>query len=106
MKRKRNIKTYLYLLLRHCGMLCRKPGKITRRIRVAKTIHPDGSTTHYDEYLAKIPENKFSLQSEVGAFLATKKLSKPNCKFDITLQLCSCGKNLNEFVNTACNNKK
>ena len=106
MKRKRNFQTKLYLALRRMGMLCKPPKSEPRKLRLAMTVHADGSITKYDEPLDSIPENKYSLQSEIGAFLSDKKVSKPGCKFDVNTQSCVCGHALNDFLTKTCNNKK
>ena len=106
MKRKRNFQTSIYLALRHMGMLCKVAKPAARKIHVAKTIHPDGRETIYNAPLDAMPENTYSLESEVGAFLADKKISKPGCKFDIAKQSCVCGYALNDFLTKTCNNKK
>jgi len=46
------------------------------------------------------------LQSEIGAFLSDKKVSKPGCKFDVNMQSCVCGHSLNDFLTKTCNTKK
>lgn len=40
--------------LRRLGLLCKKPTEPTKRIRISRTINPDGSTTHH-ERLTKQP---------------------------------------------------
>lgn len=77
-----------------------------RKLRIAMTIHSDGSVTKYDGPIDAVPVNQHSLQSEVGAFLADKKISKPGCKFDVSTQSCICGHSLNDFLTKTCNNKK
>jgi hypothetical protein len=106
MKRKRNFQTSIYLALRHMGMLCKVSKPTARKIHVVKTIHPDGRVTTYNAPLDAMPENKYSLQSEIGAFLSDKKVSKPGCKFDVNTQSCVCGHSLNDFLTKTCNNKK
>lgn len=106
MTRKRNFKTTFYLTLRHLGMLCKVPRQTVRKIHVAKTIHPDGSETSYDAPLDVMPENPNPLQSAIAVFIAEKKLSRDNCKFDAGTQSCVCGNSLDSFLNKTCNNKK
>jgi hypothetical protein len=106
MKRKRNFQTSFYLALRRVGMLCKAPRMAPRRIHVVKTVHPNGRETIYNEPLATMPENSYSLESEIGAFLSDKKISKPGCKFNVTTQSCVCGHSLNDFLSKTCNNKK
>lgn len=42
MTRKRNFKTKLFLLLRRCGALCKKPVYRKPVIKIARTVYPDG----------------------------------------------------------------
>ena len=42
MTRKRNLKTTLFLWLRHKGMLCKKPVYKKPVIKISKTVYPDG----------------------------------------------------------------
>jgi len=106
MKRRRNFQTKLYLALRRLGMLCKVPRPEPRRFLISKTIHPDGDVTIYNAPLDAMPENKYSLQSEIGAFLSDKKVSKPGCKFNVDTQSCVCGHSLNDFLTKTCNTKK
>ena len=41
-------KSKFKLLLRRLGMLCKRPKDQTRRIRITRTINPDGTETHHD----------------------------------------------------------
>ena len=34
--------------LRRLGLLCKKPTEPSKRIRISKTINPDGSTTYHE----------------------------------------------------------
>jgi len=106
MNRRRNFQTKLYLVLRHMGMLCKPKRPEPRKLKLAMTIHADGSITKYDGPIDAVPANTHSLQSQIGAFLADKKVSKPGCKFDINTQSCVCGHVLNDFLTKTCNNKK
>ena len=106
MKRKRNFQTAFYLALRRMGMLCKPPKPEPRKLKLAMTIHSDGSITKYDGPIDAVPVNTHSLESEVGAFLADKKISKPGCKFDVSSHTGVCGHSLNDFLTRTCNNKK
>lgn len=46
-------KSKFKLLLRRFGMLCKRPVTKTHRIRIARTINPDGSITKYDRLTEK-----------------------------------------------------
>jgi hypothetical protein len=45
---RKKINSRFKLLLRRCGMLCRKPKANSKRIRIKRTINPDGSVTDHD----------------------------------------------------------
>lgn len=51
----KRIKSKFKLLMRRMGMLCRKPKEKTRRIRISKTINPDGTTTEHKDRLTEQP---------------------------------------------------
>ena len=42
MKRKRTLKTRLFLLLRKMGMLCKKPVYRKPIIKISRTVYPEG----------------------------------------------------------------
>jgi hypothetical protein len=42
------LKNRLKIKLRKMGMLCKKPSPIPKRIRISKTINPDGSETKHN----------------------------------------------------------
>lgn len=88
MKRKRNLKTKLFLQLRKWGMICRKPQPYTHRLRIAKTVLPDGTPS--------------SIEAEEYVFLQNKKLSMPKCGFDIDTKTCGCGVSFQEFLTGQC----
>jgi hypothetical protein len=46
-------KSRFKLLLRRFGMLCKRPVTKTHRIRIARTINPDGSITKHDRLTDK-----------------------------------------------------
>ena len=50
-------KSKFKLLLRRLGMLCKRPKDQTRRIRITRTLNPDGSVTHHDR-LTEQPLNE------------------------------------------------
>ena len=45
---KRKIKSRFKLMLRRLGMLCKQPNEPKNRIRISKTLNPDGTTTVHD----------------------------------------------------------
>lgn len=46
---KRKLKTKLMLAFRSVGLLCKRPTAPTRRIRISKTLNPDGTVTEHDK---------------------------------------------------------
>ena len=46
---RKRIKSRFKLTLRRFGMLCRKSKPKTKRIRIAKTINPDGTITEHEK---------------------------------------------------------
>jgi len=102
---KTKTKTQFKLFLRRLGFLCRKPTKTTRRLRVAKTLNPDGTITVYDQPIFSLPENLYSLESEIHVFLEEKKSVNPGCKFDTNAKTCVCGKTMEEFLTNKCISK-
>jgi hypothetical protein len=45
---KTKTKAHFQLFLRRLGLLCKKPTEPTKRVRISKTINPDGSTTKHE----------------------------------------------------------
>ena len=76
MTRKRDLKTFFLLMLRHMGMLCRKPRQEKPGLRIAYSIYP---------------EDRNPIQAERHVWVETKKTSRKNCKFDSKTMSCSCG---------------
>jgi len=64
---KKKIKSRFLLALRKYGMLCKKPGKTTRYIKVSKTVFPDGSEVKHQR-ITSIPENKNDFEAQVHVF--------------------------------------
>jgi hypothetical protein len=75
MKRKRNLNTFFLRMLRKAGMLCKKTQPSSPRIRISKTINPDGSETKH-EYITSVPENKDSFAAELHVYHEIKKINK------------------------------
>ena len=59
--------------LRRYGMLCKKYIKTTNRIRISKTVFPDGEETIHPSYLTKTPENTHSFESELHVYHELRK---------------------------------
>ena len=45
---RKKINSRFKLMLRRFGMLCRKPKAKSKRIRIKRTINPDGTVTDHD----------------------------------------------------------
>jgi hypothetical protein len=43
----KKVKSKFKLTLRRLGMLCKRPQEQTRRIRISKTLNPDGTITNH-----------------------------------------------------------
>jgi len=102
---KTKAKIQFKLLLRRLGFLCKKPTKITRRLKISHTINPDGTITVYDKPIFSLPENTYGIESEIHVFLEEKKLANPKCQFDTNAKTCVCGKTIEDFLINKCINK-
>lgn len=85
MTRKRNFNTTFLLLLRRFGMLCKIPRKETPRLRIARTVYPEGRTS--------------SIEAEQHVWIQTKLMSRSKCQFNADTRTCVCGvKTIEEFA--------
>jgi len=76
----KRLKSKFKLFLRKTGMLCKKPIQTSKRIRVSKTVYPDGDIVEHDK-IEKVPENKHSFESELHVWKEIhKETVKPNRK--------------------------
>ena len=55
-------------------MLCKKPKESPKRIRVSKTIYPDGEVVEHGK-IEKLPENKHSFESELHVWEEIHKIT-------------------------------
>ena len=60
----KRLKSKFKLFLRKAGMICKKPVETSKRIRVSKTVYPNGETVEHGK-IEKVPENKHSFESEL-----------------------------------------
>jgi hypothetical protein len=75
---KTKTKTRFKSFLRRVGLLCKKPTELPKRIRISKTINPDGSTIQH-ERLTKQPLYEGStFESELHIYNEIKKTVKKN----------------------------
>jgi hypothetical protein len=73
MTRNHRLKFKFKLFLRRIGLLCKKSLPEKRRIRVTKTIMPDGNVIQHPSHLERVPENKNSFESAVHVYHELKK---------------------------------
>jgi hypothetical protein len=86
MKRNRNFKTSLLLLLRKLGMICKKT-QPNKRLRISHTIWPDRDS---------------DIDSERHVWVETKKITRPLCAFNLSTASCVCGVSTIEQFNNSC----
>ena len=60
----KRLKSKFKLFLRKAGMICKKPVETSKRIRVSKTVYPNGEIIEHGK-IEKVPENKHSFESEL-----------------------------------------
>ena len=63
---------FLSFLRRH-GMLCKKYIKTTNRIRISKTVFPDGEEMIHDKNVKEPPLNPHSFESELHVYNELKR---------------------------------
>lgn len=80
MNRKRNLKTTVLLILRRVGWLCKKHNTTAKRIRVSRSVQPDGTTMYYDKPLRALMPNPHSFAAELHVYYELKKLGNPKAK--------------------------
>jgi hypothetical protein len=77
---KKRLKYRILSYLRSINMLCKKPKESPKRIRVSKTVYPDGEIVEHGK-IEKLPENKHSFESELHVWREIhKETVKPNRK--------------------------
>lgn len=88
MTRQRNIKTFLLLLLRKVGLICRKPRQHKYVLRIQSTYHPDERVT--------------SIEAEQHVWMLSKLSARKNFKFDPETRTCPCGVSTIEQFAAGC----
>ena len=63
--------------LRRLGLLCKKPTEPTKRIRISKTINPDGTVTKHDRLTEQPLVQGSTFESELHIW---KEIHKQNKK--------------------------
>jgi hypothetical protein len=66
--------------LRRLGLLCKKPTEPTKRIRISKTINPDGSTTQHDRLTEQPLYEGNTFESELHIYNEIKKTVRKSRK--------------------------
>jgi hypothetical protein len=74
---KRKLKSKFKLALRRVGLLCKRPAKTASRIRISKTINPDGTVTKHDRLTEQPLYNGNTFESELHIW---KEIHKQNKK--------------------------
>jgi hypothetical protein len=62
--------------LRRLGLLCKKPIEPTKRIRISRTINPDGSTTQHERLIEQPLFEGNTFESELHIYNEIKKTVK------------------------------
>jgi hypothetical protein len=66
--------------LRRLGLLCKKPIEPTKRIRISRTINPDGSTTQHERLIEQPLFEGNTFESELHIYNEIKKTVKTTRK--------------------------
>jgi hypothetical protein len=61
---RKRVKAKVKSSLRKMGLLCKKPVEVRKRIRVSKTVLPDGSIMEHKN-ITEVPMNPNSFESEL-----------------------------------------
>lgn len=79
----RRLKFKFKFFLRRNGFLCKKSHPSKSRIRITRTIMPDGNVIQHPSHLNHVPENKTPFASELHVYYELKnhnQYTKPNQK--------------------------
>lgn len=76
---KRQLRTRVLKALRRIGLLCAKTATPRHRIRISKTVFPDGTVEKHG-IITKVPENPNSFESELHVHNELKKSFKEKLK--------------------------
>jgi hypothetical protein len=74
---RKKIKSRFKLMLRRLGMICKKPQEPARRIRISKTLNPDGTVT-YHHRLSEQPLTEDNIETRLHIHTQIKNLVKKN----------------------------
>jgi hypothetical protein len=73
---KKKVKSRFKLLLRKMGMLCKKPNEQSKRVRISRTINPDGTTTEHDRITEQPLYTGNTFESELHIYNEIKNTVK------------------------------
>lgn len=73
----KKVKSKFKLMLRRLGMLCKRPQEQTRRIRISKTLNPDGTVT-YHHRLTEQPMAEDTMETRLHIHQEIKNSVKNN----------------------------
>jgi hypothetical protein len=73
---RKKVKSRLKLFLRSLGMLCKRPTEPSKRIRISKTLWPDGSTTEHERINEQPLYTGNTFESELHIYNEIKKTVK------------------------------
>jgi hypothetical protein len=73
---RKKVKSKFKLFLRSLGMLCKKPTEPSKRIRISKTINPDGTATEHDRITEQPLYTGNTFESELHIYNEIKNTVK------------------------------
>jgi hypothetical protein len=76
---KRQLRTRLLKALRRVGLICKKTATPKHRIRISKTVFPDGTTEEHG-IITQVPINNHSFESELHVYNELQKSFKEKLK--------------------------
>jgi hypothetical protein len=98
MTRKRTILTYVFLLLRKVGLLCKKEQPYIPKLKIQKSISYKGETIDHKDFM--FAKNALVNVNDMGK---ERKL----CHYDFRTHSCRCGITLDDLKNNKqCSIKK
>jgi hypothetical protein len=75
---RKKVKSKFKLFLRSLGMLCKKPSEPSKRIRISKTLNPDGSVIQHDRLTEQPLFEGNTFESELHIYNEIKNSVKKN----------------------------
>lgn len=78
---RKKIRFKFKLVLRRLGMLCKRPQEQTRRIRISRTINPNGTVTQHGRLTEQPLNDGNTFETELHIYNEIKKtVKKPSLK--------------------------